>query len=189
MSTNQYMDFTKATNRTQLTRVLSERVQPISIKFEKDDGSIRTIAATLNRSMLPHNLQHTEINKPRSVFLKVYDVADRGIKTVRWEKILDITNTPVSFAALKPAARPVATPVAVSKPDYSHTAAVNRTSRDQLIRDLESVGFKMGRPVDDAMLQRFAEVREDRVRKELTVEANVLKNILSKVKTIVSQLA
>lgn len=182
MSTNIFMNFASAANRSKLLRMLTERQSPVTITFEKDDGSKRKVSVTLNKQHLPNNLASVEINKARSVFLKAYDVTDCGLKTIRWERIIDIANTTNSAASPTSA---IGRRVSVSTPDLDLPTSISRSQRDQLVRDLQSVGFVIGLPVDDAMLQRFAVMREDRVRTELTIEINILKNILSKVKTII----
>ena len=167
----------------------------VTISFVKDDGTLRTINCTLNPSVLPDSLRSVEINKPRSIFLKAYDIQAQTLKTIRWEKIVNVTPIAVNPS-------PIAKPVAVTKtPATTATSPATQASVSKtLLADLQAAGFRNGQPINDQMLERFATIREERVKNTLNsqvavltqskqaaaVEAAVLKDSLAKIGRILA---
>jgi hypothetical protein len=166
----------------------------VTITFEKDDGTLRTINCTLNAKVLPDSLRSVEINKPRSIFLKAYDIQAQTLKTIRWEKIVNVTPIAVNPS-------PIAKPVAVTKtPATTATSPATTAVSKTLLADLQAAGFRNGQAINDVMLERFATIREERVKATMAtqvavltqskqaaaVEAAVLKDSLAKIGRILA---
>lgn len=157
---SKFIDFSKQSERNELKRKLSFKGANTELTFRKDDGTVRTIVGTLCVYELPANLVNVEINTPRSIFLRVYDMKDRELKTIRWDKIIEVGKR------------------GQSKMPNLATA--------QLIQDLQTVGFVNGQPIKDSMLLKFADIREQRAVAPLVDELNKLTGILAKIIEIAS---
>ena len=166
------MDFTKKADRDALKNRLEIENVGIDLSFQKDDGTVRNIVAKLHR--------HSELNTDRSVFLKVYDVSGTcgtvfgcridNIKTIRWNKIISVAKT--LGASVQAQVGDIKKPF-----DFGDELirVINNQPTSLFSQDLKDSGFINGKPITDAMLAKFAEIRTARVALPLMDKITELK--------------
>jgi hypothetical protein len=168
-----FIDFSRAKDRNRLLADLQMSTQRAKITFEKDSGEQRTITCTLSQYVIDsiardNSVNAASLNTPRSIFLRVYDIDDKKPKTIRWAKIKRVEGTANSDQTAQIAR-------AIPVPRTTSRQSIQPRLPADLVQDLRDAGFINGQQITDTMLMKFAQNREERVRKELDKEIRKLR--------------